>query len=177
MACVKWLVFSTVVSLAACTSVVTPPENPADPVDVYLIEEGIHTGVALPRGEEHVEYGYGEWGWYALNHTAWYDVFDTILWPTQGALGRRIVRQIPANAQKLRVAKSDAERLLRELDGRYEARRETEIYNETTRMHLVQVDEDFWCCFTCADAAADWLRSLGCSVSWVLIRKGFRVKP
>lgn len=164
--------------LAACTSIVTPPEDPKDPVDVYLIEEGIHTGLALPRdGGVYIEYGYGEWGWYALNHTAWYDVFDTILWPTPGALGRRPAPQIPSHAQRLRVARADAMRLLAELDAAYESRKETEVYNELSRMHLVRTDEGFWCCFTCADAAAEWLRRLNCSVSWVIIRAGFSVRP
>jgi hypothetical protein len=165
-----------VLLLAGCTSFVTPPENPVDPVEVYIVDEGIHTGIVLPRGGEWVEYGYGEWGWYALNHTAWYDVFDTVLWPTQGALGRRPVRGIPAKAQPLRVARSDAERLLRDLEARYESRKETEVYNETMRMHFVMADEGFWCCFTCSDAAAEWLRRLGCRVSWVLIRSGLRVR-
>jgi hypothetical protein len=176
---VKAVPIAVLLFAAACTSVVTPPENPIDPVEVYLVESELHSGLVLPRtSDEYVEYGYGDWDWFAMNCTAWYYVFDTILWPTQGTLGRRILREPELRAmgpRAIRVSRSDVEGLLADLDRRYEAGRETEVYNEQMRMHFVKVDEGFWFGHTCADATAGWLRRLGCSVSAAPIRSGLRL--
>lgn len=157
-----------------------PPENPIDPVEVFLTEEGIHRGLVLPRASGFVEYAYGEWGWYVLGRDAWYHAFDTVLWPTQGALGRRSYDDPRAEftGEKLTplpAARPAVEALLDELDALYESARATEVYNPSMRMHFVKVSPGFWCFFNCSDATAQWLRRLGCNVSWVPIRGGFRV--
>ncbi len=152
------------------------------------MQEGIHSGLVLPRTEGgYVEYGYGDWDWYALNCDRWYHVFDTILWPTQGALGRRSyaarnpdelrIQVAGVEWEPLRVSRRDVEALVLDLDARYEAARATEVYNESSRMHLVQIPEGFWCCHGCADATAEWLRRLGCSVSCTIIRTKLLVRP
>ena len=50
-------------------------------------------GVVVPDGQtpqqRYLEYGFGDWDYYALEHNAWYLIFDTVLWSTQGALSRR----------------------------------------------------------------------------------------
>ena len=177
---VAWIP-SAALLLSGCVSVVVPPAHPVDPVEVFLSQEGIHSGLVLPRPEGgYVEYGYGDWDWYALNCDRWYHVFDTVLWPTQGALGRRsyaarTAEELRAEARgpaldSLAVSRRDAEGLLRELDARFEATRDTEVYNEVSGMRLVQVPEGFWCCYGCADATSEWLRRLGCSVSCTVIR-------
>jgi hypothetical protein len=166
---------------SGCVSYITPPAMPAQPVEVFLVQDGIHSGLIMPRPDGgYIEYGYGDWDWYALNYTSWYHVFDTVLWPTQGALGRRpyvartpdeLRAQCPGSElAALCVAGPDVDVLLRDLDARYEAGRATEVFNEVTRMHLVQVPESFWWGYNCADATAEWLRRLRCSVSRALIR-------
>ena len=79
-----------------CTSTVTPPTNPIDPVEVFVLSEAMHTGIVLPpdpgssgNPDQYVEFGFGDWNWYALSNNAWNNAFATVLWPTQGALGRR----------------------------------------------------------------------------------------
>jgi hypothetical protein len=173
------IVIAAALLLSGCASTVRPPENPVDPAEVFLTEEGIHRGLILPGASGYVEYAYGEWGWYVLGRHAWYHVFDTVLWPTQGALGRRSYDDPRAEftGEKLtsfRAARSAVEALLAELDTLYESARATEVYNERTRMHFVKISPGFWCFFNCSDATAAWLRRLGCDVSWVPIRGGFR---
>ncbi len=173
--------------LFGCTSVVTPPSNPKDPVAVYFVREAMHKGLVFAREDGgFVEYGFGDWDWYALNCDRWYHVFDTVLWPTQGALGRR---SVPAptppslkrfygaiETNKIIVARADAASLLRELDDQFDRAFETRHHNTRYAMDFVEHGCSFWFLYNCNDVAADWLRKLGCSVSFVPIRLGLSVK-
>ena len=174
------LIAAAVLLLCGCVSTVQPPEHPADPVEVFLTEEGIHRGLVLPRTSGYVEYGYGEWDWYVMGCNEWYHVFDTVLWPTQGALGRRSYDDPRAEFKgerltPIQAGRAAVEALLEELDTLYESAKGSEVYNESTRMHFVRISPGFWCFLNCSDATAAWLRRLGCHVSWVPIRGGFRV--
>lgn len=166
-----------------CTSTITPPPDPQEPVDVFLIQDARHLGLLLPRSPGvFVEYGYGDWDWYAKLHDCWYHVFDTVLWPTQGTLGRREVRtpdgegvsQILSwtQVQPIPVPAAAARDLLASLDAQFARHQQEELYNATYGMTFVPHDDGFWCCYNCNDAVTDWLRALGCSVSWVPLRLG-----
>src|SRR5262245_26160467 len=90
----RLLLLTLCLSPAACTSVVFPPEAPVDPTTVWVLSEGIHLGLVLPTGDPapaagFVEYGFGEWEWFAKGNNAWYRVFPVLLWPTAGTLCRR----------------------------------------------------------------------------------------
>lgn len=146
---------------------------------------GRHFGLILPDGRSGwVEYGYGDYDWYALRRTRWYHVFDTLLWPTRATLGRRFfpstTRDRPATDGRARlmpveVASARARALERELDRRYSARAAHEIHNEAFGLDFVPTEPRFWAFHNCADAVAEWLEELGCEVSWRPIRKGLRV--
>jgi hypothetical protein len=174
-------------SLAGCVATVHVPENPDDPTEVYLIRSGRHLGLILPRsGGGHVEYAYGEWGWFAENHNAWYDFFDTVLWPTPGALGRKeleardreeLARALPdTRIETLVVAPARIGALRDGLDSGYLAARDTEIFNPGHGYHFVEHERRFWCCYSCNDAVAAWLEALDCRVSWLPIRLGLSVR-
>ena len=88
------LVGLALLPVLCCTSTVTPPPPPADPTTIFLLSEALHTGVVLPPDPPddpggYVEFGFGDWSWYALGNEQWYNAFATVLWPTQGTLGRR----------------------------------------------------------------------------------------
>ena len=174
--------------LSGCISIVTPPPHPSDPVTVYLVNEAMHKGILFPRANgTFVEYGFGDWDWYALGYDSWYHAFDTVLWPTQGTLGRRLAPVRDAASLRnfysgvvldpLIVEKADATALLEELDQAYDRNVETSHYNPQYRTHFVEHDDGYWFLYNCNDAAADWLRKLGCSVSFVLIRLGLSASP
>ena len=56
----------------SCVSTVAPPARLDDPVTVRLLSTGRHAGVLLPCSDGRVvEYGYGDWGWYALGQNEW----------------------------------------------------------------------------------------------------------
>ena len=165
--------------LGGCVSVVTPPDGVEEPVTVYLYAEAMHKGVVLPRADgSFVEYGYGDWDWYALNKNSWYHVFDTVLWPTQGTLGRRFRRGVPASASftPLVVPGTRMVALRASLDTQYRRAAGTQHLNAELGMTFVHHEDGYWFLYNCNDAVARWLRELDCEVSWVPIRLGLSVK-
>ena len=169
-----------------CASTVTPPSEPPDPVQVYLLSTGRHAGVLLPCGDGRtVEYGYGDWSWYALGKTDWWRAPATVLWPTQGTLGRRYVLDADLAAmshsygggtlEELHVSRSSADRLLARLDAKFAAGGEPH-FNELFDMSFVKHEAGFWMFHDCHDEVAEWLRELDCSVRWAPIRTGLRVE-
>jgi hypothetical protein len=161
------------------TSSVRPPEAPVDPVAVHLLATGRHSGLLLPCGDGRtVEYGYGEWGFYALDETAWWRAVFISLVPSQGTLGRRYVDDaelgtrgvyrggtlatilVPRRAVVALVARLDAEFAAGGIP-RYSALSDMSFVKHPHRFHLLH---------DCHDEVASWLRELGCSVGWAPIR-------
>ena len=168
-------------AVAGCTSTIRPPASPEDPVATYLLMDDRHRGVWLPRKEGgFVEYGYGDWDWYAKNHDSWYHVFDTVFWSTQGTLGRRfsssrngdeLRRQFYwMKLHEIRVARTDMEALRTELANAFAKGADQQVYNARYRMSFVPSPDGYWLLHNCNDVVANWLAKLGCSVSWVPIR-------
>jgi hypothetical protein len=168
-----------------CASTVTPPKDPPDPVVVHLLSTGRHAGVLLPNGDGRtIEYGYGHWNWYALLKNEWWRAPGTILWPSQGTLGRRYVRDADLAAmnksygggtlEALRISRASAERLLARLDADFAAGGDPH-YNELYDMHFVKHPDRFWMFHDCHDEVAEWLEELDCDVGWAPIRTGLRV--
>lgn len=168
-----------------CTSTVTAPAPVADPVSVFLLREAMHTGVVLPPatdGEEFVEFGFGDWNWFALGNDAWYHAFATVLWPTQGALGRRTFGARTADELRAHVSwaaldpivvdRTKAATLRRRLEDEHRSRVADAVRRPELGWTFVPYDHSYWFAVTCADLAADWFRELDCSVGWVPIRAG-----
>lgn len=81
-ACLPWVF--------GCTNVITPPAGVEDPQAVFILDFGRHSSLLLPNEEnrEFTEYAYGEWQWYALKRDSFLRIAPTMLWPTQGTMGR-----------------------------------------------------------------------------------------
>lgn len=174
------LVLFILLPLNACISTITPPEEVSDPLSVYLLKEARHVGIVLPDFKGgFVEYGYGDWDWYAMLRDKWYNVFDTMLWPTQGCLGRRAIgsrNETPfhggADLYPIVVENEDARRLLEKLTECFEANYSTFHRNFSYGVDFVKVDRSFWLFHNCHDSIADWMTELGCSVTWLPVRLG-----
>lgn len=145
------------------------------------MKEARHLGLALPRPGGYAEYGYGEWDWYARGEDAWYDVFRAALVPSRGTLSRRITaardpaafrRRYPGKrVQEVRVERAKADALAASLGDRYRRHLDEEIPAAGDgELSFTPDDRDFWCCFDCNDATADWLDALDCRVSGAVIR-------
>lgn len=56
----------------------------------YLIDYGYHASLVLvDDNDQHWEYAYGEWDWFALEKNQWWRLPRVLLWPTTGTLGRQ----------------------------------------------------------------------------------------
>ncbi|MEX2125294.1 MAG: hypothetical protein WD795_15485 [Woeseia sp.] len=142
-----------------------------------MIDLGRHTRLAfgLPDGE-FVEYGYGEWRWYARMEDQWWRAPAVLFWPTQGTLGRRewrgpgaearlldeydglIVLDVPAEARKV-----DA--LVAELDRAFDSRSEQRVRNRIYGLDFVPYDRPYWVFNNSNHAVKDWLQELGYEVT------------
>lgn len=176
-----------------CTSTVTPPIAPADPVRVFLLQEAMHTGLVLPPGvgaagdEEYVEFGFGDWSWYALGNDAWYHAFATVLWPTQGGLGRRtfgarseamLRRTVTwATLSPIAVSADKAMALRRRLQAAFDAHLAQAVARPDLGFRFVPSDTSYWLPHNCADVAAEWLRELDCRVGAAIFRTGLWLPP
>jgi hypothetical protein len=169
------------------TATVTPPAAPEHPVTALLIADERHRGVLLPSPDGgFVEFGFGDWDYYALGRTDWYRLPHTVLWPTSGTLSRRAVAAgdpaavraaLPwAEFQELLVARAAAGRLLGMLERDYAARRHEEQSRPAWNMTFVPWSRSYWFLDNCNHAVADWLRDLGCEVSWVPLLLDLRVR-
>jgi hypothetical protein len=181
------VVLAVVFGLFGCTSTITPPRDPAAPTTVFLLREAMHTGLVLPPADgsdRYVEFGFGDWSWFALGNDRWHHAFATVLWPTAGTLARRTFVATDERELRARVSWADLSPLvvdgvrLHNLRTRLEAQFAAELPRAVRRPSLgwtfVPFDRSYWLPQNCADVAAEWFTELGCAVSWVPIRIGLR---
>jgi hypothetical protein len=139
-------------------------------------------------GDGHLmEYSYGDWDFYALNHYKWY-IGATKLFLSDGSgLGRRILTnpgddaalQKMINSKRLlrvEIEQSKVSDLLAELDQRYCAKIETMVYNNYGHSYFVKDDSHYWLFHTCNGMTAQWLEKLGCRVNGLAVISNFELK-
>lgn len=195
--------------MPGCAYHVTPPADVKAPATVYLIDLGYHASIALPAKEAispppspasarasrdgraaarevgYVEFAYGQWNWYALNHDEWYRAPGVLLIPQPAALARQsrailygggtpaaeaLRTQLPAeHVWPIVVEAAAAERLLERLEARWRlAAGEHErnaIYNEKVDLNMAPAGDEYWYGHNCNTVVAEWLRELGCTVT------------
>ncbi len=164
--------------LGGCTAVIVPPAAPERPVCVAVLDHGRHSSLLIERPESGlVRYSYGDWVWYALGRTGAYRGSAALLWPTQGALGRR---NLPGPAtpeaveKQVRVGIEDAvwfaveadaaQRLTIELDGIFEANAQTRIYNPSADLEFVHYPDSYTLTNNSNRRVARWVEALGGAV-------------
>jgi hypothetical protein len=181
---------ASLITVAGCAGSITPPADPEGPVSMFVLDYGRHSSVALPGPGSSglVEYAYGDWNWFALDKSAWYDVFPTLFWPTQGALGRRalhaeasadgLLRFVGCEAvHEVPVGGDGAGELAAELGEHFERERDTLHYQSLYDLEFVHAQRSFHLFHTCNDAVVDWLRRVGCRVRGPVLSNDFIVRP
>jgi hypothetical protein len=176
--------------LTGCTCSIVTPHDPPDPVSLLVLDYGRHSSLALPSTDEPnlVEYAYGDWNWFALDRSEWHDALPTLLWPTQGALGRRSLDVEPTPASVLRFVRCErvleirASRrcvsgLATELNRQFHERIDTAHYQPLYGLTFVHADRSFHLFHNCNDAVADWLRQVDCRVQGPTFGADFVVRP
>ncbi|MEO1534381.1 MAG: hypothetical protein AAFS11_02305, partial [Planctomycetota bacterium] len=181
--------------LAGCRFSITPPASPADPVTVYLVDYGDTSRVWLPAAEpgSFVEWGYGDWRWYANDKKSLLYGAVIFIWPTDGAIARRewagspwasTERDRPRDeidgyatwVYELPVERSASDALLASLQARYDAQIETQIYNERRETWFVRDDTSYWLGHQSSSVMADWLEELGADASGFTVKARYRVR-
>lgn len=171
-------------ALAGCTSIATPPEPRDDFVEVLLIDEVCHKGLVLP--DEHgalVEWGFGHFGWYALEENEWWRVPRTVFWPGAGTLSRRAwnaaerARRDPLDVVTFRAAPERVRALSKDLQSEFDAARATLHHSTAWDTDFVRSSRRYWLFHDCHDATARWLGRLGCRVEPALVRIGLELRP
>lgn len=177
------LMLIAVAGAAACSAPVRPPaaEQLRDPVSVFVLREALHTGLVLPPvsdsgSDGFVEFGFGDWSWFACGEDAWYRVFQTVLLPTRGTFSRRRfaardvdqLRRVAhwVELDELRVERERAVLLRAVLQATFDAGREAMVAQPRYRMDFVPDDGSYWLVDNCNDRVGEWLVQLGCEVGW-----------
>src|SRR3954452_3202565 len=104
MAFLKWVpAFAVGAAALGCTNTVTPPAHVADPVTVYLVDQGRTSSLVLPRADgKAIRYAYGNWNWYALGNRGPLDAIGAMLIPSKATLGRHEMTD-PRDADAIRA--------------------------------------------------------------------------
>lgn len=162
----------------SCVATAYPPAAPADPVGVYLLNQGEHSGLILPAAPESgaawVEYAFGDWGWYGESRNSTVYGLYALAVPGDAALGRRYSSAAPEEDENLQqrgavVNRFHAERarvaeLRAELDAEYEAAGVEPREVARSGLLVVPAQHSYALNYNCSDATIVWLRRLGCAV-------------
>ncbi|MGF1517385.1 MAG: hypothetical protein ACFCVB_06225, partial [Nodosilinea sp.] len=83
------LIVAAVVVIYSPTAII-PPRQLEESLVVYVVDHGFHSRLVLPDGQgRFVQYTYGDWQYFALQHQTAITAVEALLWPTPGTLGRR----------------------------------------------------------------------------------------
>ncbi|MCC5793181.1 MAG: hypothetical protein JJT85_00410 [Chromatiales bacterium] len=163
-----------------CSATITLPDEQAIevPRPVFLVEHGWHTSLVLTDEQGGmVRYVYGDWRWYAEVDTGFLRVFPTLLWSTQGALGRQLMSP-PATPEGIRAQSrvgitsiqpmsAPAERvdsLIERLAQRFAAAVDTQVYSPLYGLEFVHDQTPYWLGRNSNHRLVDWLRDLDVEV-------------
>lgn len=164
--------------LQACATIVVPPNVEHGGVPVFLLDHGRHSSLVLPAPDHHVvRYAYGDWSYYARVETGPYRGSSALLWPTQGALGRRELPGPPTLAAvrqqvkvpvvhifRLTVEAKKADKLRQRLHGIFEYNKSTLLYNHLYDLYFVHDPRPYDIAHDSNRQVADWLIDLGCRI-------------
>jgi hypothetical protein len=180
--------------VGGCTTSITPPADPDDPVPIFVIDYGRHSSLVLPdprapagRANALVEYTYGDWNWFALDRHGWHHVFPTLFWPTRGTLGHRRLSVAPEPAAIRRLAPYEhlhpitvsaarASDLAAQLHAQFERHRDSLHHHRLYDLDFVPSESAFHLFHNCNHVVARWLRQLDCQVRGPALTADFVVR-
>jgi hypothetical protein len=185
----SWLLLLVSVLITGCAGRVMQPAVLLEPVTVYLIDHGRHSSLVLPRDDGIVRYAYGEWEWYVKNRRGALAGMSAILWPTRGALGRKVVpgadippfpeHIAPEGVEEVHALQAEAtlvRQLRRELDGFFEEGRADLIHHPFYDLDFVPYPKTYWFGHQSNLVTAEWLRQLGFTVTGVVWLSDWRIE-
>jgi hypothetical protein len=176
--------FLLALSAGGCAMRIEPPGHVVQPATLYVLDYGMHSSVVLPCADGFVEFAYGHYDWFALNHDRWYHVPGVVLQPGRGTLGTRTLAAgenrepaLPAveNAYPLVVEAARCERLREQLTSEFNTHAGEAIDNPTIGLRMTPHPRLYWHHYNCNTAVAQWLEQAGCRVTGWRQAAEFRV--
>jgi hypothetical protein len=172
------------------TTTIIPPPAPADPVNVFVLDHGRTTSLAIAASDGGIlRYAFGDWNYYALRKNDSLHGLAALLWPTQAGLGRSelegpatldsVRRQMPGleAIHPVRVERALALPFERKMEALFYSRRETRVDNDVYRLSFVHHPRPYTVLWNSNHAVASWLRELGCQTRGWPARASWRVAP
>lgn len=162
----------------SCTTRIEPPARLEKGEVIALLDHGHHSTLVLPTSQHGaVRFAYGDWQYYALNKSGVFRGFAALLWPSQAALGRRVLpgpltrenllRRIPEGVEGVLLFRVEArliEEMIKELDGIYEANRESRVLNLVFDLEFVHYPGAYSIFRNSNRVIGEWLMKLGCKL-------------
>lgn len=173
------LPYATAYILGGCTTTVQLPVSIKGKNDkVYLIqyETWGHHSLAFYREGKLIEFTYGDWELFALNKRDGWTAWVNLTFPTQGALGKKVVPWIQGKpicplfhqCQKvvsIFVPKQNANVVFKDLMNKYNKNLSSEVFNKTEKTHFVYYKKSYWGFHNCNHELVEWLENLDIKVS------------
>jgi len=73
-----------------CSARIIPPAAPPRPQTVLVTDYGKHSSLVLPDGSGHlVEFAFGDWNYFALSDTHWYNALQAVFFSQGSTIGVR----------------------------------------------------------------------------------------
>ncbi len=175
------------VFLVGCAWRVALPEDVRNPAPVVLTDYGRHTRLALPKeGGEMVEYGFGNWNYYALARRGPISSLRAVTGLGPAALARRRLPDIEGEGpsrlwdygRRSVLFYAEAERVadLREvIELAWRENDVPERYHSRGPLEFVQYDATYHLFRNSNHKTAEWLEALGCRVRGSPILSNFRI--
>jgi hypothetical protein len=180
-----FLILATLFNIG-CGATVYPPAHPIKPVAIYVADYGHHSSVIMPVGDTaFVEYSFGDWNWFVVNHTSACDGLAALFFSRGSALGRR--ESLRAAGQEIPgcygtpilfsvdVSDDNVQRVEHDLDIRWQRAIATRIHNPEADADFVVDDRPYSWANDCNEATASILRHLGCQVKGCTYFSGFHL--
>lgn len=185
----RGLLFFLALLFTGCGPRITPPASPSHPVTVFVADYGRHSSLLLP--DKHgglVEFAWGDYAWFAQNHTGSGDAFSALFWSDGSGLGIRRLPTTPVydelkktlDAKRLLCfpAAADKAKTLREhLTAQIDLHDGQMIYSAKNKMYFVRDDDHYSFAHNCNHVTAAWLRELGCKVEGSILLSDFKLDP
>ncbi|MGH8131352.1 MAG: hypothetical protein ACRES3_10915 [Steroidobacteraceae bacterium] len=177
--------------LPGCATVtIIPPALPADPVNVFVLDHGRTTSLAIAAsGGGLLRYAYGDWNYYALGKNDLWHGIAALFWPTQSGLGRgelegpatvqSVQNQMPwlEAAHSVRVERALALAFEWKMEALFDSLRDTQVDNSLYRLSFVHYPRPYTVLWNSNHAVAAWLHELGCETRGWPLRASWRLAP
>jgi hypothetical protein len=165
---------------------IIPPVAPDHPVSIYVMDTGIHARLLLPQGERWMQYGFGDWTYYARSQQTLAHGLQALLWPTPAAVGWGEVRSMESlqrfaaageiNLLSFEVSLARVQHLQRLLANHFQRQRAAgSVYNPYNQLTLVKDDRSYSLLHNSNHALAAWLAILDCKVLHLGLWTSFRL--